>query len=179
MKKVSPGDRFEPTARDWNRLADLANARPGSSIPAPGRFWAYSWVWVRNDSGVDWPRAYACELSTVLTAGESKAGDPIFSGDAPTLGTGSSSDGLGYVPTSFVAVTLEPIKDGKIGRAIISGPCRVKIRNAPGEGLGPVLADLSRKESSGDSPTAGQLSVSWAGRFTVFPCADVTGEAET
>lgn len=180
MKKVAAGDKVDFSARDWNKLADLVNRRPSTGYPAPPRSWGYTWVWVRNDSSADWPRYYAAELLDGLTAtGTAAAGDPVFSAHAPSIGTGSTADGLGGVVLKPPAVTLEPIKIGAIGRAIVNGPCRVKIRQpalSGSSGWVPPFADFSRKASSGDThAAAGQLTSSLAGRFTVF--TDATYEA--
>jgi hypothetical protein len=124
MRHVSPGSKQSISAADWNRLADLANRSPDTRGGGPlVRDWAFPYVHVENTAGDQ-------ERGAVLAIQEPRfdfadasddIGLPLFLGVTPT------------VPTYLgrFAVLLEPVKAGKIARAILHGmvKARVEITN--------------------------------------------------
>lgn len=76
---------------------------------------------IRNDSGSDVPRFGVLGIDSPLFTPEQNLRSfqniPAFRGSTPTAGTHEGKFG----------VTLEPIADGKIGRAVFSGLCVCKL----------------------------------------------------
>ena len=121
VAKVSPGQSFRPKAADWNAFADAANAQAGQAGPIanPG---AQSWdrprgvVWVRNDTGSTLVAYQPIKLAEMITApavGESTSWTPAVA-DNMCFVAALSGDGQ-------TAVLQQPLSNGQIGRAVVSG----------------------------------------------------------
>jgi hypothetical protein len=125
VEKVRSGSRLRIRARDWNQIADAANAFAAGQVgqtvdPAAGPQHGIV-VPVHNASGEDRDRFEVLGIKgatfsplTDLPAFQSTV---VFEGDTPT-----EPSHVG----KFV-VLLEPLADDAIGRAIIAGPVAVQI----------------------------------------------------
>lgn len=119
FKRVAKGDPISAAA--WNALVGLARGlqeghaevgyRPGE-VPLSR---ARTVMFIRNDSGADLSRFGVLGITGVFpTPDEAEASfkaGPILTGTTPAVG---SHEGR-------FAVVLEPIEDGKIGQAVVSG----------------------------------------------------------
>ena len=168
--RVEPGQRISSafSARAWNRAQDAADvvlgARTGAEAGASaGVERASNIVLIRNDSGQDVPWLGVLGISGVAidpsggtlngTNDASKrarefAARPVLTGVTP----------LGSHAEAFV-VCLEPIKDGKIGRAAVSGvfACRVNVTSTAHKFATAKTGDLSQLQSA----SCGVLQLVW------------------
>lgn len=126
MRKVTQGDPLSISARDWNKLADIANggfgATAGDGAPNLGGFGAI-WVWVKNTSGSDRSRFDCMSLGDLVFDLETNAQqDVIF--QAVTAD-----------PAKPPAILLEPIANNHIGRAVLTGLVYAKVATATSTSL--------------------------------------------
>jgi hypothetical protein len=148
--RVRPGQNIGSafSARAWNRAQQAADVVLGDQLavnvensPQAANF---STILVRNDSG------FAVPMLGVLLLGA-----PVVSPATGTLTADSAADFqakqflrrpvfVGTTPTanaSQICLTLEPIQNGAIGRAIISGMTACKVKTVAG---GPFYYAASR-----------------------------------
>jgi len=122
LKKVRAGESWRPDAKAHNAFVDAAQyvqrlQQTQAGNPVRG-LWSGDVVQVKNMSGADRDRFDVLEIANVFPTpaanlGGFKAGRVFY----------------GYVPGNVnnVVVLLEPIKSGKIGAALVSGICPVKV----------------------------------------------------
>jgi len=129
------------SARAWNRAQDAADIVLGAAAgfeegTGAATHRAANIVYIKNESGHDVPECGVLGVSGVANTflGVGYEGEldnrrirafferPVLTGTTPSEQSGHAD--------AFV-VTLEPIKNGKVGRAAIAGmfPCRVHITN--------------------------------------------------
>jgi len=121
MKKVKAGDPLCISATTFNTFVDAArdflSRRQGTGGRPSQSFRQTGIVLLQNDSGADAPRFAALGIdSPVIDPGDNEdefTSRVALSGVTPVAGT---HEGL-------FAVCLEPIADGEIGRACVSGVC--------------------------------------------------------
>jgi hypothetical protein len=114
-------------AKTWNAIADVVNggrvdaASQAAQAPAGGM--NAGWVWVKNTSGSDRSRFDCMAL-----------GDPVMNltndGQVDVLFKCDTAD-----PDASPAILLEPIADGRVGRAVIYGLCLAKVSIATSTSL--------------------------------------------
>jgi hypothetical protein len=125
FKRASSGDKLEIPAAAWNACLDAAEAhRQGGAPPpanGPQQFRQADIVLVKNSSG-----------STVSRFGVLGISGVIFTPSAALASFQNQVAFTGVTPTTadhkgkFV-ICLEPIANGKVGRAWIAGVCQVEI----------------------------------------------------
>lgn len=126
IRKVRKGDSLEISARDWNRLADMANVfgkQTGSSSAQIGP----DEVWVKNSLGRDLGLyAAVCLCDTTPNELADGKNDQVF-----RIINGAMVDrGSAYSwGEPIIGVLQEPIADGRIGRAKISGVTPASFRH--------------------------------------------------
>lgn len=122
MQKASSGDPLTISAKDWNRLCDLANsgavgAVGGDSLPVGGGV-GINWVWGKNTTGSDRTRFDCMSLGSLVFNLETNAQqDLVFE-----LAVADAN--------KPPAILLEPIANGQYGRVCISGVCFAKVATA-------------------------------------------------
>jgi hypothetical protein len=120
LGKVNPGDGFVIRAATWNAFVDAARAhrkneagRAGAGLPTPDPLTPGCTVLVKNATGSTLPAWSTVKLgSPVVDA----ATYPYRVSDQPVF-PATTPDGSD-IP---FAVTEEPIRDGKLGRAVVLG----------------------------------------------------------
>lgn len=125
FKRASSGDKLEIPAAAWNACLDAAEAhRKGAGPPlvnGPQQFRQADIVLVKNSSGSAVGRFGVLGISGVIftpsAALASFQNQVAFTGVTPT-----TADHKG----KFL-VCLDPIADGKVGRAWIAGVCQVQV----------------------------------------------------
>lgn len=116
--KVFPGDPLRIPAGTWNALLDLLARLPRSggargSDFLPDDISAQTVVYVQNSTGVALALGDVIRLADAVTA---------VSATAPAFNVQPVFDGLDVDgSTDTIAIALEPIADGSIGRAIVQG----------------------------------------------------------
>jgi hypothetical protein len=134
---VRPGQRLQIAASQINALNDMMRVKTGfrggpQTAPEP----AQNIVLIKNNSGADVPWLGVLGIDGVEI--DPSGGSLTGNGEADKLAREFATRPIltGVTPTtelseSFV-VTLEPIANGKIGRAAVSGAfaCRVHVTNA-------------------------------------------------
>ena len=125
FKRVVSGDTLEIRAAAWNACLDAAEAhRQGASPPlvnGPQQFRQADIVLVKNSSG-----------STVSRFGVLGISGVIFTPSAALASFQNQVAFTGVTPTTAdhkgkFLVCLEPIANGKVGRAWIAGVCQVQV----------------------------------------------------
>lgn len=139
---AKPDGRIEPgqsvatamSARTWNRLCDAADIVLGDrykvSAPAAGvNQYAANIVFIKNDSGADVGRFGVLAISGVETDPTASAQAAAQFAERPVL-TGATPTTASY--SEQFCVTIEPIADGTVGRAAVSGvfACKVNVTDA-------------------------------------------------
>jgi hypothetical protein len=129
MERFKPGQRGIPAA-SLNRFAAAAEAfeqtRAGNALPPPGATLPAGVVKIKNDSGYAVARFGVLGIDGIQITPTDNLAEfqraPLLTGDSPAV-----PDHNGQ----FV-VALEPIADGKIGRARVSGltACKVDLDDA-------------------------------------------------
>lgn len=125
LRRVVPGQPVRHSAELWNALIDSARSvrerelsRPGGPIESG---LDQQIVRVRNNSGAGVARSAVLAISDPIILPEDSLDQfhraTAFEGSTPTSST----------PAGQWCVTLEPIPDGAIGRAVIGGIARVKV----------------------------------------------------
>jgi len=157
--KVLPGDPLAIPAGTWNAVLDLIAERRirtgGAKGPnfLPDAITPQTVVYVQNSTG------------TALTVGASfRIGDAVtaVSATAPTFNAVPVFDGLAVeATTDTVAVALEPIADGAIGRAVIQGVAIATVE----------VGDVAHRYAS---PTAGGVYLT-SGAFGPIRLVSVPG----
>lgn len=168
--RVEPGQRISSafSARAWNRAQDAADlvlgARTGAEAGAPaGVERASNIVLVRNDSGQDVSRLGVLGISGVVIdpSGGTLAGTDAASKRAREFIARPVLTGVTPNATHAEAfvVCLEPIKNGKIGRAAASGTfaCRVNVTSTAHKFAIAKTGDLSQLQSA----ACGVLQLAW------------------
>ncbi len=133
IKKVRPGERLQIPARAWNRVLDTLGPNLGYAAGEPqGSSPVSMIILVRNNSGnpVPWLGVLAIGGPVIDPTGGSLTGTATTDARArefvanPVMNGGTPSGG-----SQQVAVAIEPIENGKIGRMAISGrfACKVKV----------------------------------------------------
>lgn len=127
MRKVQRGEPLNISANDWNAIADTVNGSPtrasGRDIAIGNSPLGSQWLWIKNTSGSDRARWDSMSLgAAVFTIGANGQEDLAFS--ASTINT-----------TDVPVILLEPIANGRFGRAVVSGFCLAKLATAPSSGL--------------------------------------------
>ena len=119
IPKVMPGSAFRPSARSWNAFVDNANEpqqKPGGDSGS-----GLSPLRVKNNSGTDVDRFGILGVGGVQieqTDNETEFYNNILlDGESPVLATHCGK---------FV-VCFEPIKDGEVGKCIMSGLIQVQV----------------------------------------------------
>jgi len=174
--KVKPGDDLAIPASLYNRMIDAVEAylraKGAGSAPATAHRPHQATVWVSNDSGGD--------LSTGAIVG---LVEPI-----PKDPTDSVSEFV-YQPLTFsgitpdidlhvgqFAVTIGPISNGQVGRAIVQGVARVQVVFAVGTEEWADITDAdSTKLTAADSGSARILWRYSSGAGTVWTVCLLTG----
>lgn len=124
LKKVQPGDRLRIPAGEFNTFIDAArdfqNRQRQMTRERQRGVNQSHLILVRNDSGSDRERFHLLEISAPLIMPNDNQAAFIervaVSGIAPTVDRGGK----------FV-VLLEPLKEGVIGQACITGACMVRV----------------------------------------------------
>ncbi len=117
MRKAKRGDPLAIQARDWNKLADIAN-QFGSQSTAGSRKLNPNCIWVKNTLGRDL-RLYAAVCIGYPTPVEFYTGksDQVFQ-----LINGSVAGRSTYVcGEPVIGILQEPIADGRIGQVQVVG----------------------------------------------------------
>jgi len=130
LRKVTPGDPFQPSAEAWNAFIDAAMALKAGQLDAEGAGLGYAAAWqqapIRNDSGADRARYEVLGIKGVLftpTDNEDHFKNRlVFRGERPALTYPATDDFDGRW-----AILLEPIAAGDMGRCLLAGVCPVKI----------------------------------------------------
>lgn len=125
FKRVRPGDKAVIAAAAWNACLDAAEAYKGGSLAprTPGKpgFRQADIVLVKNASGSDVSRFGVLGISGVVFTPTDSL--PSFQNQVSVAGvTPTTTSHVG----KFV-IALDPIPNGKIGRAWISGVCQVQV----------------------------------------------------
>jgi len=131
VQKVRQGDPLRIRAADWNTLADLANARRASELAGgAGKTGKYQFgptiVHVKNASGYDVGRLGVLGIHSAPAIAPDNTGgdaDDVFTATPILTGTTPHQD---YDRGRF-AIAIEPIANGSVGRACISGLCPAMI----------------------------------------------------
>lgn len=153
LQHVAPGDPPPNRAVTYNLLFDAAKAhrdrkqlragQDGARRPLAN---AALEVWVRNDTGGTLAIRSVAALGTpVISAVDYPIGvqrEPVFPGTAPA----DSSD--------VFAVLIEPIEDGKLGRAVVMGlaVCDVVVNDAGHEYAEPAASTTATLASAATGP---------------------------
>lgn len=134
---VRPGQKLQIAAEQINFLNGLMRTGGGfGSGSLSGWMAGTNVLMCRNDSAEDIEQFGVLQITGVAidpTDGERHerqfAEMPCVSGDIPSV---PMPDGTQAARPQKLAITLEPIKAGKIGRVVVSGPVQVKlaVRNA-------------------------------------------------
>lgn len=149
-RRVKAGEPFRPSAGQWNALADFVSKHQGGHLGggdarSNGLTPAVT-VLVRNDTGGDLPiRSVLTPTAPVESAIDLPSqvqALPVLAADAPTD------------ETSPVAVTVEPIADGEVGRAVILGVAvvDVDVNDAGHTFAAPAAAQTLKLESAAEGP---------------------------
>jgi len=133
LKKVQPGDDFQPQAQTWNTFIDAAQdwksrtrnirRKMRQARRSPGV------VTVKNDSGSDWslwqPVSVVKPSTDPAEAAPGFAEQPFF--------PGYDFDDTTAANTVYMTlgITQEPIADGKCGRVAIAGPTLALMHSPP------------------------------------------------
>lgn len=177
--KVFPGQSAPPSATAWNALIDMLRQwREQQGAGGQPLRESRDRVVVRalNNSGGDLDRwAILAIGDPIITPTENEAefeSQVTFEGDTPT----------GSTPSGRWVVLLEPILDGSIGRAVISGvtACRIAV---PGS-LGTYAECADGVTATLTTGSTGSARVLWAEgsgteRWAVVRLGDGSGTAET
>jgi hypothetical protein len=131
LRKVQTGDPLRIPALAYNAFVDSAidykNRMSGPTRSPNGGLSDAAVLLVRNDTGADLPPGSIVELGDILV-------DIPDAGDASKVLQNVIVEGLTPTAGGFgpVAVTREPISDGKVGRAMLEGviACRLELRSA-------------------------------------------------
>ena len=139
---AKPDGRIEPgqsvatamSARTWNRFCDAADIvlrdRYTVNAQAAGaNSYAANIVFIKNDSNADVGRFGVLGISGVETDPTASAQAAAQFAERPVL-TGTTPTTASY--SEQFCVTIEPIADGAIGRAAVSGvfACKVNVTDA-------------------------------------------------
>jgi hypothetical protein len=125
FKRASSGDKLQIPAAAWNACLDAAEAhrQGGAPLPAngPQQFRQADIVLVKNSSG-----------STVSRFGVLGISGVIFTPSAALASFQNQVAFTGVTPTTAdhkgkFLICLEPIANGKVGRAWIAGVCQVQV----------------------------------------------------
>lgn len=115
-RRVSAGERIRIPADTWNDVLETVRRARGSRLgsggsgPLADAVGASTIVLLQNDTGAALDAGACLAIGdAMVTVGIDFADEPIFSGDTP----GSATDA--------VAVLVEPLANGEIGRAVIQG----------------------------------------------------------
>jgi hypothetical protein len=143
FKKLTRGEEFSVSATAWNTLMDVAQREYGGAGSAGGGGVGVGGdhvvCRVLNNSGAAVDRFAVLGVSDAAITLADNANDfknvPIISGVTPTV-----ADFTGY----FV-ITLEPIRNGKIGRCAIAGMCPVQVNMLTS---GDLWADVKDSDST-------------------------------
>lgn len=148
LKKVSPGETLESIPRDmYNEMVDAVLERrnagqTGAGQPSFGR--DATTVTVRNDSGGDVGRWGVLALGTALVPPADNR--PEFERGVLVGGLTPSADG------KAVCVTLSPLADGAVGRAVVLG-------------VVPVYLDVVGESDPFAYPVTGQTGFMRTGKY--------------
>ena len=179
LEKVRPGDGFAIRADTWNAFIDAARAhrrneagaagagRPTPDNPTPG-----CTVYVRNDTGSTLPAWSTVKLGTPVVDAATYpfrvSSEPVFPATEP--------DGAD-IP---FAVTTQPIRDGKLGTAVVLGVAvaDVSVSNSAHTHAAPANASLVLA-----SGTSGPARIIWkesgTGTLKAVVLLDRTGSGGT
>lgn len=125
LGKVTPGQPLRVPATAYNAFVDAAEAHRRSLVtggPGSGAASQFDTAWVRNDSGHDRGRfeVLAVGSSPILPSVNLREFQrwPVLGGVTPTLADAGRA-----------LVLLEPIRNGRVGRALLAGvtACRVRM----------------------------------------------------
>lgn len=152
-RRAQSGQPVQFSAAAWNACLDAAQAHKNGAANQlagdSGQFRQADIVLVKNDSGEDVPRFGVLGIDGVIFT----ADDNLLEFQARVAFTGvtpAEADHAG----KFV-ICLDPIADGKIGRAWVSGVCAAKVNIAsPAHRFADVLAGNVTTLRSCDSGTA-------------------------
>jgi hypothetical protein len=127
IHSVQPGDPLRPEARDWNAFVAAGSAEQMRlrSAPSPAvdqRVLTPGLLRVRNDTSSTFDRFDAVRVTTPAITPYTS--EPSYLAQV-LLGSRSCAAGISDV--GRLAICLEPIGAGKIGRAIIDGLVQCKI----------------------------------------------------
>jgi|GEM_PF-6312729 len=130
MAKVLPGEKFRPSAAEWNSFIDAAEwvkrQAHAALLPEQRAALRPTAVLVRNDSAYDWPRGGVVGLgSAVFSPAENESqywASPVFVGEVPAVGTYGSSHVAGRW-----GVLRDPVPRGAVGLAFVAGVVRAQV----------------------------------------------------
>lgn len=124
MHYVNPGQRFQPSADEWNQIVRKVNELAAAADPTAKRYWADPWCWVRNTSGADRDRYDVMGIGRRPTNQSPSSSLTTITGN---IGERPVFDGI--VPTEYgrFCVLLEPLKQEAVGRAIFAGVAKVRL----------------------------------------------------
>lgn len=157
--RVTPGQKFQPTAEQWNAAQDAASAQRakrfgGDAGDAVAEGFSPVVINVKNVSGGALQRFAVVKINDALiTPTESQSEfEARVAFDVTTPGAASD----------YVAILLEPIRSNKIGRAVISGAVQVQVNvtNAGHKYATPTAADAT-KLTSAAAASQGAVEILW------------------
>ncbi len=128
-KSMSPGDRWTPTAdgiNSWNEAGRYVRGlgRGGGAIATPGVTNNPAIITIKNNSGSTKTRFDVLGIDDILITPSDNVN--AFSNRFPLIGVTPTTDHAGRF-----CVLLEPLEDGKLGRAVVVGvvPARVYVNS--------------------------------------------------
>lgn len=147
--------------KTWNAIADVVNGGrvgAGGAAATPGADgMGRGWVWIKNNSGSDRSRFDCMSL-----------GDPTMAlttdGQVDVVFAATTAD-----PAKTPAILLEPIANGRVGRAVIYGLCLAKVTAGSTSLLSAVPEASSHSLSPVASGTIKLLTAPSASVATVAP----------
>jgi hypothetical protein len=163
FKRASSGDKLQIPAAAWNACLDAAEAhrQGGAPLPAngPQQFRQADIVLVKNSSG-----------STVSRFGVLGISGVIFTPSAALASFQNQVAFTGVTPTTAdhkgkFLICLEPIANGKVGRAWIAGVCQVQVD----------VADAAHKFAEVKNSDRTQLASSGSGSARILYAPSGTG----
>jgi len=132
LKKVANGQPFRPRAEDWNAFVDAAldhrqraNSFGACSLPGTSR---QGIVLVRNKSGADQTQFSVLWIDNLAIRPDDAASEQRFRTQAPVFDVKLHADiTVANRHECRYVVLQEPLKDGKVGLAMLFGVTPVKL----------------------------------------------------
>lgn len=121
FEHVKAGDKFAPKAFEFNAMLDAGSAflngnnqRLGGGLESGAN--APVWVWVKNATGGDLDRYQAITI-----------GNPLWTLDASHNLRSVVFEGIDDDDAKPIGILQQPLKDGRIGRAVLQGVTLAKV----------------------------------------------------